>query len=277
MDLVAEQREPEPAAAATPSTFDVDRYLAHLGYEGSREPTLQTLTDLQVAHLMRVPFENLHVFHRRGVRVDLGWSYGKIVGQSRGGWCFELNGCFSELLRRLGYSVDLLSSRTYDATTGGLSADFDHLALLVDTEAGPHLVDVGWGDGPLRPLPAEPGQYEARPRPACIETNADAIRLLELVERVDGQTVWELQYEAARAARTLSDFDPRSRYLQTEPGLNWTEKPLATRATSAAGGRVTLHADRLRVRQDDLTFTDTPVAPGEWAGVLRDQLGLDPP
>ena len=166
MDLVAEQREPEPAAAATPSTFDVDRYLAHLGDQGSREPTLQTLTDLQVAHLMRVPFENLHVFHRRGVRVDLGWSYGKIVGQSRGGRRFQPNGCFSRAAAPAGLLGGPAVLATYDATTGGLSADFDHLALLVRLrKPASHLVDVGWGDGPLRPLPAESGQYEGPPSP----------------------------------------------------------------------------------------------------------------
>ena len=79
-------------------SFDVDRYLARLGVAARRAPTLAALTELQGAHLERVPFENLHVFHRVGVRTDVEWSYGKIVEQRRGGWCFELNGCFGELL-----------------------------------------------------------------------------------------------------------------------------------------------------------------------------------
>jgi arylamine N-acetyltransferase len=80
------------------------------------------LTELQAAHLVHVPFENLHVFYRVGVRVDVEWSFREIVEQRRGGWCFELNGCFAELLRRLGYAVDLLSCRTLEPETGGLSA-----------------------------------------------------------------------------------------------------------------------------------------------------------
>ena len=116
---------------------NVDRYLARIGYAGSREPSLATLTGLQAAHLFAVPFENLHVFHRVGVRVDIDWSYDKIVEQRRGGWCYELNGCFAELLARLGFDVDRLSCRTFDAATGGLSADFDHLALLVRVDGAP--------------------------------------------------------------------------------------------------------------------------------------------
>src|SRR5688500_5438065 len=107
--------------------FDVDRYLARIGYDGPREPTRDALAALHLAHLIHVPCENLHVFHRLGVRVDVGWSYGKVVELRRGGWCFELNGCFAELLRRLGFRVDLMSCRTFEPDTGGLSPDFDHL------------------------------------------------------------------------------------------------------------------------------------------------------
>jgi arylamine N-acetyltransferase len=148
-------------------SFDVDRYLARIQFDGGHEPSVDTLVGLQAAHLVRVPFENLHVFHRLGVRVDVDWSYHKIVEQRRGGWCFELNGCFAELLRRLGYRVELLLCRTFDAATGGLSPDFDHLTLLVHVNGAAYLVDVGWGDNPLAPLPAEPGEYPAgRDQPA---------------------------------------------------------------------------------------------------------------
>jgi N-hydroxyarylamine O-acetyltransferase len=267
----------EHATAAASVGFDVVRYLRRIDYAGSRAPTLDTLIALQLAHLVSVPFENLHVFRRRGVRVDLEWSYAKVVEQRRGGWCFELNGCFSELLRRLGYSVDLLSGRVYQPSSGGLSPEFDHLALLVHTAEGPHLVDVGWGDSVLQPLPAEAGEYDTRPRPARVEADRGSLRVVELVTREDGETVWELQYEADRRPRLLAEFDPRSRFLQTEPGLSWTEKPLVTRATSANGARVTLHADRLRVRDDDLSVVDRPVRADTWTDVLLEHFGLDLP
>src|SRR5262245_18910123 len=249
-------------------SFDVDRYLARLGVAGRCDPTLTALTDLQLAHLERVPFENLHVFHRIGVRTDVGWSYGKIVEQHRGGWCFELNGCFAELLRRLGFTVDLLSCRTFEPDTGGMSPDFDHLTLLVHLDDGPYLVDVGWGDSALRPLPLEPGEHDSRPRSTRIEVDATTVRLIELVARDTAETAWELQYEADRQPRQLSDFEARSDYLQSAPGLSWTTKPLVTRATSALGGRVTLHRDRLRLRGDDLSIRDEPVAQGDWDAQL---------
>lgn len=257
--------------------FDTDRYLDRIGYTGPLEPTPEVLHALLVAHMIHVPFENLDVYHRRGVEVGLDHSYPKIVERRRGGWCFELNGCFSELLRAVGFDVDLLSCRTYEPDTGGLSEPFDHLALLVTAGGDRYLADVGWGDNPLRPLPAEPGDYAAAPRPARIETTPTAIRLIELVERVDGETVWELQYEADLTPRSLVEFDARSRYLQTEPGLVWTERPLVTRATSASGGRVSLHRDRLRTRHDDQTIVDEEVATERWATVLAAHFGIPEP
>ena len=255
----------------------VERYLRRIRYTGKGAPTLHTLRQLQAAHLIHVPFENLDVFHRRGVRVDVNWSFQKIVDRRRGGWCYELNGCFGALLDQLGYRVARLSCRTFEPDTGGLSADFDHLALLVRVGDARYLVDVGWGDCPLAPIPAETGEYARRPRRVRIETTGDSLRLIERVTRVDGETTWELQYEAALQPRALADFDGRSKYLQTEPGLNWTEKPLVTRATSTKGGRVTLHHDRLRTRQDDLSFVDRPVTQDEWPAVLSTYFDISPP
>lgn len=257
--------------------FDVDLYFARIGYEGTRQPSLATLTELQAAHLIEVPFENLHVFYRVGVRVDVHWSYHKIVEQRRGGWCFELNGCFAELLRRLGYRVDLLSCRTFEPASGGLSPDFDHLALLVHLDETSFLVDVGWGDNPLAPLPIESGEYDSRPRPTRIEADGSFVSLLEYVEGDDGSSTWELQYQASRRPRQLDQFDTRSRYLQHQPGLAWTDKPLVTRATSALGGRVTLHRDRLRRRGDDLSIEDHPVAAERWETELHEWFGLSVP
>ena len=90
---------------------DVERYLNRIGHHGPTEPTAETLAALQLAHMIAVPFENLHVVHGTQMRTDLGWSYPKIVEHGRGGWCFELNGAFGALLEALGFPVTYLSAR----------------------------------------------------------------------------------------------------------------------------------------------------------------------
>ncbi len=41
--------------------MNVSAYLKRIRYDGSLEPTAQTLRDLQMAHLTAVPFENLSI------------------------------------------------------------------------------------------------------------------------------------------------------------------------------------------------------------------------
>lgn len=68
---------------------------------------------------------------------------------------------------------------------------------------------------------------------------------------------------------TLADFTPRSDQLRTEPGLAWTEKPFATRATDTLGSRVTLRPGVLRVREGAGVFGDHPIIADEWGGLLH--------
>ena len=77
--------------------------------------------------------------------LDLDDLADKVVTRRRGGFCYELNGLFSALLRELGFSVTMLSAEVARAA-GGFSPAFDHLALRVDL-AEPWLADVGFGEG----------------------------------------------------------------------------------------------------------------------------------
>ena len=131
--------------------MDVDRYLARIGYDGPRAPTLDVLGALQLAHVRAVPFENLDVYARTAVWVGRDWSIPKIVDRHRGGWCFELNGAFSALLDALGFAVTLHSGQV-DRGDGVLGPALDHLVLLVALELRRFLVDVGFGDSALTPL-----------------------------------------------------------------------------------------------------------------------------
>jgi len=132
-------------------------YLARLGIDEPVARTVDGLERLQRAHLTRVPFDNLDVFAGREVRTDIGWSVPKIVDRGRGGWCYELNGAFAWLLGELGFPVRQLGA-TVLLTPGGMECG--HLALEVALER-PYLVDVGFGDSFIRPLPLDdPGPHD---------------------------------------------------------------------------------------------------------------------
>ena len=126
--------------------MNIDAYLKRINYDGSTDPTLETLRGLHRAHLLTVPFENLDIHAGRRIDVDRERIYAKIVGEEkRGGFCYELNGLFSWLLEALGYDVTLLSARVrhMDGTYG---AEFDHLTVRIDLDEA-WLADVGFGEG----------------------------------------------------------------------------------------------------------------------------------
>src|ERR1700751_1035456 len=104
--------------------------LARIPYNGTLDPTAETLSRLHLAHLYTVPFENLDIHLGRRITCEEERFFHKIVDLRRGGFCYELNGAFASLLRELGFRVTLLSARVA-REDGTASPDFDHLALRV--------------------------------------------------------------------------------------------------------------------------------------------------
>ena len=75
----------------------MDAYLQRIG--ASRD---SSLAELHERHLLSVPFENLDTHMGTRIELEIPWLYDKIVTRRRGGFCYELNGLFAELLRSLG-------------------------------------------------------------------------------------------------------------------------------------------------------------------------------
>lgn len=248
---------------------DVDRYLARIGFDGEVRVDLATLTALQRAHLSAVPFENLHVFHRLGVRTGTDWSLPKVVEQGRGGWCFELNGAFGALLAELGFPVLRLGAAVL---LDGPTTVVDHLALEVQLDE-PWLVDVGFGESFVAPLALN--RRGPQDDPAGTFELIDSTQGLTLT-RHDDTGVPVPQYRFRRVALELADFDDASDHLQAAEDLHWRNKPFATRLLDGGPARVTLLGDRLKFHGAGDT-TETPVAAEDWAATLRQWFAMDPP
>ena len=102
--------------------IDLDRCLRRIGYSGPAEPTLFTLRALQMAFLLKVPFENLDIHLGRQIKLSSESIYEKIVTRKRGGFCYECNILFFDLLRAFGFQVEYLSARMVQGTTVQVSA-----------------------------------------------------------------------------------------------------------------------------------------------------------
>jgi len=261
--------------SAADADVDADRYLDRLGVAGgSIRSDLDGLTLLQHAHLASVPFENLDIVFAAGVPHDRGAALRKIIDARRGGWCFELNGAFGALLETLGFSVSLLGAAVL---LDGPSTILEHLALEVSGGVGrlePHFVDVGFGDGTVRPLALN----QAGPRDggnATFEFFASP-QGTTLSEHVDGIPAARLRFK--RVAHHFDDFAPVAASMQVDPTKHWSSKPFATRLVDVdSTDRVTLTADRLEVAHADGSQTDELIERSAWDATLGDWFGMDRP
>jgi len=243
--------------------FDVAAYLRRIGYDGPREPGIETLRCIHLAHLMTVPFENLDIFLGRFIALEETALYRKIVDHRRGGFCYELNGLFACLLRALGFRVTLLSAQVV-RDTGGFGPDFDHLTLRVDLESS-WLADVGFGDSFREPLSLnaaiEQGDYR-------LDRGGEYLTLLR---RENGED-WKPQYRFTLEPRLLADFREMCRYHQTSPESSFTRKRLCTLATPA--GRQTLSDLRFIATAGDQRVERNVSEGDEYTTVLRRDFGI---
>lgn len=245
--------------------LDVDAYLERIAWEGAAEPTLETLRRLHRRHLETVPFENLDVYGKVPVDVELESSIDKIVGRRRGGWCFESNATFGALLSALGFGVRNLGAAVLLA---GPTEVVDHLCLEVRLEH-PWLVDVGFGASFVEPLRLDRAGPEE-----------DPAGTFELLGSPQGTTLARLDdgvptalYRFKRVALELADFEPASSRLQADTNLHWHQRPMASRLLrsdegGSGGDRVTLSGPELVVRRGG-DRTVTSVQPDEWSDLCE--------
>lgn len=127
-------------------------YLERIGFKKTDVAAdLENLKLLQRQHLLTVPFENLDIHWKRPIELDGRRFYKKIISEKRGGFCYELNGLFYELLEEIGFQSRIISARVSDGK-GGHGAEYDHLAIITRIGNDEYLVDAGFGDFTAEPL-----------------------------------------------------------------------------------------------------------------------------
>ncbi len=192
----------------------------------------------------------------------------KLVGERRGGLCYECNGLFHDLLAGLGFRVRFVSARM--AIHGGLGAPLEHMALIVDLDR-PWLLDVGNGQSNREPLPLDDPDSIA-----SAEGNDYRVGRWEAVAalywRPAGAGWWAPRYLFDTAAVARGDYAPMVRWHQTGADAPFTRAPLASLAL--ADGRVTL-AGRSLVRTRGTQKQERELrSAAEVESVLREVFGL---
>lgn len=148
------------------------KYLERINYQGEITHTPQCLDELILAHLASVPFENLEACEDHRVpSLNYEDIYRKIVEQRRGGWCFELNKLFFELLKCLGFTVMPVAIRI--TWMKEEMAPLLHRATVASLNGKQYLCDVGYGGpGPKGLVQLQDGRYEIQGECYQVKINA---------------------------------------------------------------------------------------------------------
>ena len=225
---------------STPQEMSVERYLDRIGCRGDRRPTVGVLHDLHRRHMLSVPFENLDIRFGKPIVLDQKSFYTKIVETHRGGYCYELNGCFAWLLNNLGFRVSILSARVA-SRRGGFSPEFDHMTLLVRLEER-WLVDVGFGDSFTEPKRIDNEDAQKDDRHFYKITSRKGAQML-VSRRPEKDGSWEPQYSFTLQPHNLGEFAARNHWQQTSRKSHFTQGRLISQLTQS--GRVTLTDQKL--------------------------------
>jgi N-hydroxyarylamine O-acetyltransferase len=248
---------------------DLTAYLERINYHGPLASTAETLRELQVAHLLTVPFENLSIHARQPIVLDDDALFEKIVRRRRGGFCYEANGLFAALLRALGFDVKKLSAGVAKPE-GGFGPDFDHMALVVTIDER-WLIDVGFGDSFREPLLIdERGEQRQGERTYRIDSDGGHLILMQRDDITDGQ--WKAQYRFTLQPYEYQDYEEMCRYHQTSPQSHFTQGRICSRATP--DGRVTLSEMRLIITKNGERQERMLTSEEEYAAMLCEHFGI---
>jgi N-hydroxyarylamine O-acetyltransferase len=245
--------------------MEFEKYLDRFHASYGKSPSLQQLTELQYLHMTEIPFENLDVIRRVPIYLNLDSIYEKIVLRNRGGFCYELNGLFHWLLEKLGYNASLIAATVF-RPNGQWAKPETHAAILVQLDE-PYLVDVGFGDSTVLPIPLNgssltdsSGTYVVKP---CGNGSFDLIRTRNNESRS--------LYRFSTSAKQLIDFHEGCVFNQVSPESTFTHADIVTKATST--GRITLQEQKLTVIENGNKSART-ISVEEKVSILTGTFGI---
>lgn len=251
--------------------FDQDGWLARIRYQGSREPTLETLKALVSAHASAIAYESIDVLLDRPPKLDLRSLQDKMIAGGRGGYCFEQNMLFRGALRSFGYKVTSLQARVVRGLAIDAPRPMLHMVLRVDLSEGPFLADVGFGNlAPTAPL-----------RLATLveqDTPHELMRFIELGDELTLQSRlgerWEHIYRVVLLPRFDAEYEICNWFTGTHPESPYRNNMIAV-LPGPQGTRLTLFNAQFNVRYSSgKVERRTLESKDEYRTVLRDWFGV---
>lgn len=216
-------------------------YLARLGLDDAPAPDAAGLAMLQRAHRQSIGFENFDSHLAARVAIDADSVFAKLVEGRRGGYCFEHNRLFADMLRELGFAPRPLLARVWLGLDPARDAvpPRTHTLLLVDLDGAPWIADAGFGGSFVPPMPLADGTCASTPDSArhrlVHSPHAWGEWLLERAGppgATDGRAAphrdWQPQYGFCLTPVAPDDLELANHWTATRPGIRFTTLRIAS-------------------------------------------------
>lgn len=174
----------------------ISRFFQRIGMEKDTpvEETVDFLGRVQQSCVMNLAYENLDILEGKPLSLAPDALYDKIVIRGRGGYCFELNGLLTHMLRAMGFTV---SERFARFLRGETTIPMRrHRVTIVHLTDGDYLCDIGVGQiAPRLPLKIEEDSIQTQ--------NGEAYRFTR--DARHGWVLWDLHHGTWREYICFND------------------------------------------------------------------------
>lgn len=195
--------------------INLNKPATELSYNaGSRDKSLSNLKTLIKYHVSHIPFENFDVLDKVEITLGKDKLFNKIVQNNRGGFCYELNYSFYNLLIELNYPTKIIAGEVYRINGTEVGPPFDHMSLIVTIEHQEYLIDVGFIEGSIIPLGLDNLEQEIYDGYSIhrIRKDNDAYYL----EIKTSKSNWLTKIRFNNEPRMIEDFYNMCKWQQTE-------------------------------------------------------------
>lgn len=216
--------------------FEITKFFERIGMPADTKVEFTTafLGKVQTNCVLNIAYENLDILEGKPILLTPEAMYDKIVARGRGGYCFELNGLLTHMLREMGFTV---TERFARYLRGESEVPMRrHRVCIVTLEDGDYMLDIGVGQiAPRLPLKVEEGIIQ--------EQNGETYKFLK--DENHGWVLWDMYHGAWQEYICFSDdkaidvdFVQPSFFCEAHPESVFNKEPMI--AIKTEEGRKTI-------------------------------------
>ena len=249
--------------------LEIAKYLSRIKLDDCNS-NLEGLTKLQEHHMENIPFENLDIVVGRTIALNYTHLFDKLITKKRGGYCFELNVLYAELLKSLGFSSMPVLGRVWLSNPKRMPPR-NHLAQIVELEGRTYITDVGVG-GLISNIPLDINI------PSPVNDKDGMVRVVPLSDHQfmiqrHNEKVWTNLYSFEYLEISEEDIDIANYYMSTNPKSHFFHHKFV--GISTKEGRIGLFNNKISIRKGIKIVSKKRVDFGkDWIETIKSEFSI---